>query len=492
LPDAPHGDLPALCAAALARDPAWPALHFAGHWIPWGTLARIASTLEQVLLGSELPPNAPVCFVPRNRPCSVAALLGLIASGRSIRMIYAFQSAEAIADALAVHGCGAVVLERDDWAPVLAEATSALGCAAALLDDDGAALAPGEAQAEPHHRMGSESDPAISILTSGTTGPPKSFRLPFSTIARYFAPAPGAGPGPTAPPPLLYLPMGNISGIYSFIPALLGGDGAVLIERFSIDAWLDYVQRWRPIRSGIPPACMAELLERNVPYDHLASLQAMGSGAAPLDPALHRAFEERYGIPILTSYGATEFAGPVAAMTLPLHAQWGEAKRGSVGCALPGACLRIVDATTGDAMPAGVAGVLEVISPRIGPVWLRTSDIGHLDGDGFLWLHGRADGAINRGGFKLLPETIERVLGAHPAVAEVAVVGLADARLGAVPAAAVRLKAGALAPEPTELAAYVRTRLPATHIPALWRIGVDLPRTASQKIDRAAVAALFQ
>ena len=129
-------------------------------------------------------------------------------------------------------------------------------------------------------------------------------------------------------------------------------------------------------------------------------------------------------------------------MTPQLYAEWGQKKFGSVGRPFAGAQLRVVDPETGVVLPPGKEGLLEVISPRIGPNWIRTSDIVILDEDGFLFHKGRADGAIMRGGFKLLPDTIERALKLHNAVSAAGVTGVADKRLGQVPAAAIQLKPG--------------------------------------------------
>lgn len=207
---------------------------------------------------------------------------------------------------------------------------------------------------------------------------------------------------------------------------------------------------------------------------------------------MHRAFEEHYGIPILLSYGATEFGGPVTAMTADLRASWGRQKFGSVGRALPGVQLRVKDSESGAVLPPGNEGVLEVISPRIGPDWIRTSDIAVIDADGFLFHRGRADGAIMRGGFKLLPETIERALLLHDSISAAAVVGVTDRRLGQVPAAAIRCKPGVEPPSAAELETHLRAHILATHIPVTWRFVDDLPLTPSLKIDRRALRRLFE
>ena len=262
------------------------------------------------------------------------------------------------------------------------------------------------------------------------------------------------------------MPLGNISGVYTTIPVMLKGQRAVLLERFTVRDWHRHILRYRPQVSGLPPAGVQMVLDADIPPADLACIRSIGTGAAPLDPTTHRAFEERYAIPILLSYGATEFAGPVTAMTADLHAQWGKQKFGSVGRAIAGAQLRVIDPDTGQVLSPGQEGILEVTVPRMGPEWIRTSDIALIDEDGFMYHRGRADGAIMRGGFKILPETIERALLLHDAISAVAVLGLPDQRLGQVPAAAIQLKPGVERPEVADLEAHLRGHVYATHIPA--------------------------
>jgi acyl-coenzyme A synthetase/AMP-(fatty) acid ligase len=115
-----------------------------------------------------------------------------------------------------------------------------------------------------------------------------------------------------------------------------------------------------------------------------------------------------------------------------------------------------------------------------------------IDADGFVWHRGRADGAIMRGGFKLLPEVIERALVLHPAVSDAGVVAVPDKRLGEVPGAAIIAKPGCAVPEIAELDAHIRQHLLATHVPVHWRFVETLPKNASHKIDRLALKTLFE
>lgn len=488
--------LPRHARAILNREPAQLAIEFEHCWHSWGELRAVAEGVSDALDASGIAPDAPVAFIPRNHPAAIAALLALIAQGRTIRMIYPFQSAAGIASSIARLEVAAVVLHRQDIAPEVLACLTQEGIAAVALDGMAAHALEGFEQAGAARDRTGPAAPQIEILTSGTTGPPKQFPIPYAMLEQHFIAthltrSQGDDPA-NAPPFMLYFPLGNISGLYSTLPMLVRGQRLVLLERFSVAAWHDYVLRYRPVHSGVPPSCVQQILDAEIPREDLASIKAMGIGAAPLDPAVQSAFEDRYGIPILLSYGATEFAGPVAMMTADLHREWSARKHGSVGQALPGAQLRVVDPDSGTVVPPGEQGLLQVISPRIGPDWIKTSDLAVLDADGFLFLKGRADGAIMRGGFKVLPESIEAALQSHPAIAESAVVGIADARLGQVPAAAIRLKSGTDEPPVAELEAHLRRLLLATHMPVRWLFCAEIPRNPSLKVDRMALRRLFE
>jgi len=488
--------LDGLCARALARDASLPAIEFQGRWFHWGEMRQVADRLASLLAASGAGPHAPVALVARNRPSAIAALLGLIAMRRTVRMVYSYQSAAALARNVEQLAPAVIVAAREDYSEeLLAILRNGAAAAIALQEMSAVAIAGLERSRREADPDGS-SEPRIEILTSGTTGAPKRFALSFDLIAKHYV---GAGSAPSSgdagadtPPTLLFMPLGNISGVYTILPAMLKSQRVTLLEKFTVAAWHEHLLRYRPEASGLPPAGVQMVLDADIPPADLACIRRFGTGAAPLDPTVQRAFEERYGIPILLSYGATEFGGPVTAMTAKLHAQWGARKFGSVGRPIPGASVRVVDPETGAELPAGQEGLLEVVSPRIGPDWIRTSDVGVLDQDGFLFLHGRADGAIMRGGFKMLPETIERALLTHASISAAAVLGIADQRLGEVPAAVIQLKPGCAQPTVSELESHLRDRLYATHIPAAWRFVAELPRTPSLKVDRRALLPLFQ
>jgi long-chain acyl-CoA synthetase len=485
-----------LSAKVLASEPDKQALEFEGRWYSWGELRTVAERIQSLLDAAGVAPTGPVSLISRNHPAVVAALLGLIAQGRTIRMIYAFQSPAGIARDIRRLEPAAFILTQRDATSEVSATLAEQGIAGIVLDGMAVAPLPGAERAGPSAAARSwEGEPQIEILTSGTTGPPKQFPLRYSTIRKYHVsgmmrPTSGSSPA-ELPPSLLYMPIGNISGIYTTLPVMLNGQRGSLLERFSIPAWVDYVKRYRPEKHGIPPSMMQQLLDADIPAEDLSSLKEMGSGAAPLDPAVQAAFEDRYGIPVIVSYGATEFGGPVAGMDVETHRTFGRSKLGTVGRKFPGCDIRVVDPDSGRVLGPDEEGLLEVHAPRIQEEWIRTADIARIDADGFLFLSGRNDGAIMRGGFKVLPETIEKALLTHPAVHETAVVAVPDARVGQVPGAAIRFDPAHPAPTVEELEAHLRQHVLATHLPVHWRFVDELPRNASMKIDRPGVKALF-
>ena len=147
--------------------------------------------------------------------------------------------------------------------------------------------------------------------------------------------------------------------------------------------------------------------------------------------------------------------------------------------------LRIVDETTGAPLRTGGVGLLEVRSPQLaidGEGWVRSTDYASLDDDGFLWIHGRADAVIIRGGFKVDPGAVTDVLVQHPAIADAVVVGVPDARLGEVPVAAVELTDDAGTLDAGQLIAWARDRLAPYQVPVRVVALRQLPRTPSLKV----------
>lgn len=456
-------------------------------------MKAVADNLEARLQAAGIGAGGRLGFVTRNRPACVAALIGMIANGRTVRMIYAFQSAEALARNIEKLDLRAVVICEEDLSPPVLETATRDGVALIALGDSEEVRLASPARIAEDDEGAANEEPCIHLLTSGTTGAPKHYPMAFSVIAGFFQDG-AAGMRSTASPTpsIMYFPLANISGLMSTVPTMLVGGSLVLHDRFDVEKWRQYMVRFRPTRLALPPAGFGMVLNANIPPEDLASAKIASTGNSALDPEVQRAFEQRYGVKILTAYGATEFAGSAAAMTEEMYDQWGDRKRGSVGKVCKGVSMRIRDQDSGELQPAGEVGVVEVQVERLGPDWIRTTDLGLIDEDGFVWLRGRSDGAIVRGGFKILPETIEQTLLSHPDVAAAVVVGVPDPRLGKVPAALVQPVSPERPPDPDDLKAHVRQHLYATHVPtSIWVVD-QIPRTPSLKIDRATARAVVE
>nr|WP_260837240.1 AMP-binding protein [Gordonia amarae] len=334
---------------------------------------------------------------------------------------------------------------------------------------------------------------AIEMFTSGTTGAPKRIPLTWrqldSTLAAVHSriAQPEQRPAPlTGRVALVTLSMVHIGGMWAVLQALSEARPFVLLERFTVDGWTSAIEEHQPRIASLPPAAMRSVLNADVPAERLRSLRAVTAGTTFVSPDLADEFIGRYGIPVLIVYGATEFSGAVAGWTKPMHHEWWTRKRGSVGRPFPGVSMRTVD-DAGNILPTGETGRLEVLSGQTtsgADGWVRTSDLAHLDEDGFLYIGGRADDAIVRGGFKVQPEVVADALRAHEAILDATVYGRADDRLGQVPVAVVEWAPGAAPVGEADLKECLRARLTAYEIPVTIH-GVDkLPRSASLKVDR--------
>ncbi len=490
------GDLGEIAAWSLAGPRDEPAIFWRGQTFDRGWQADTAARLTAAIAATGASSDCAAGFIPRQRPEAAAAFLAMLAARRTMTMIYSYQTVDAMAGDLRKLRVAVLVAHEEDWQEPLIRAAREVGAAGvSLAADGGVLLVPGlERVTGDNHRL-APPEPSIELLTSGTSGPPKRHPISFGQFQRCMLQSSfklGDGDSDKRPA-LMTVPLANISGIYGFIVAFADRRPTILEEKFTLPVWQEFVRTHRPQNISGPPALVKMILDADIPPEDFSSVRFMTMGMGPVDPVIRRNFEARYGFPILPCYGATEFVGSATAMTMDDHLKYGAAKFGSVGRPIRGATLRIRDEETGKILPAGddAVGIVEVQIDALGPDWIRTTDLGRTDADGFLYLHGRADGVIIRGGFKIHPSAIESVLMQHPAVGACAVVARPHERLGHVPVAAIETRPDTDPPTAAELEAWLRQHLPATNIPADYRIVAELPRTPSLKIRIDAVRELF-
>ncbi len=488
--------LPDRIGEVIALDPTADAVEFDRAWRSWGDLAK---TVDDVAALVD-EPGRQVGILLRNRPSSIGLLLGVLRGGGCVITINPGRGLDRTRDDVASLDLPVIAGEREDLQAFVPDvtrsttvATEDLGGAIDVVGPDSGSDAGEVRPAE--NRPGV----AVRMLTSGTTGPPKRIDLTYETLERVLLGNKHYGSTHETSTQLrngvaiVNSPMVHLGGLFRLLTNVTDGRKFSLLEKFTVDSWVDAVQRHRPATASLVPTALRMVLEADVDPRDLASLRSVVCGTAPLDPDDADAFMEKYGVPVLISYAATEFGGAVAGWNIDDHGKFWAAKRGSVGRAHSGSELRVVDPESGEPLPADAEGLLEVRAGQLGSAaWLRTTDLARIDGDGFVYILGRADRAIIRGGFKVLPEDIKAALERHDAVRFAAVVGREDRRLGAVPVAAVELKQDAVPVTSADLFAYASTVLARYELPVDIRVVDQLPRTDAGKPDLAAVEALFE
>ncbi len=339
----------------------------------------------------------------------------------------------------------------------------------------------------------------VCLMTSGSTGEPKGVVLGERQIAWTADHVRQSHQLSPADCGLCVLPFHHINApVVSLCASLLAGSSLVIAPRFSRSQFWGWVERYQITWASIVPTILAMLLHTEKPAFLPGALRFVRTASAPL-PALQLCqFEQRFGIPVIETYGLTEAASQVCANPVPP----GRHVPGSVGKPV-GVSLRICQPRTSQApqplqdVAPGETGEVcisgpAVIASYIGDQgkgafqggWFRTGDLGYQDAEGYVYLTGRIRDVINRGGENIAPREVEEVLLAHPAVWEVAVTGQPDPLYGEQVVAHVVVGDPWTPALEQLLRAHCAERLSRSKVPARFLPTDALPRTHNGKIDR--------
>lgn len=343
-------------------------------------------------------------------------------------------------------------------------------------------------------RSSQPTDTAVIVYTSGTTGRPKGAEL--THIQLYMnADIPGrlfdVQPDDVV---VTVLPLFHVFGLSSILDVCVRfGCTMTLIPRFTPAAVLTAIERDRAtIFEGVPTMFVDLLSCPDLDRYDLSSLRVAISGGASIPAPVLDAFEERLGVVILEGYGMTETAA-----TTTFNPSGAERRAYSVGKPIWGTQTQVWD-SDGQPLPPGPEHVGEIVTRGLHVMkgylnqpgataeaftgdWLHTGDLGYFDSDGFLFIVSRKKELIIRGGFNVYPSEIENVLHAHPAVAEAAVVGVPDERLGEEVMAVVIVR-GAMELREHELITWCRKRLAAYKCPRIVQFRSELPKNTLGKV----------
>ncbi|HJT55268.1 MAG TPA: AMP-binding protein [Ktedonobacteraceae bacterium] len=342
----------------------------------------------------------------------------------------------------------------------------------------------------------------VCLTTSGSTGTPKGVMLKESQIAWTADHIRAHHELSREDRGLTVLPFFHVNApVVSLCASLFAGSTVIIARRFSRRNFWSWVERYQVTWASIVPTIVAMLLDTEKPAFLPGSLRFVRTGSASLPAADLFAFEARFGIPVIETYGLSEAASQVVANPVPPRVH----KPGSAGRPI-GVTLRIcyprTDANGERAEPLrdvepGETGEICIAGPNVidGYIndagqaafqddWFRTGDLGYLDEDGYLFIRGRLREVINRGGENIAPREVEEVLLRHAAVREAAVVGRPDAIYGEQVVAYIAVKCAWTEELSQELRQFAVQRLSPQKVPVDVIVLDALPRNATGKLDR--------
>ena len=343
------------------------------------------------------------------------------------------------------------------------------------------------------------SGPGIVLCTSGTTGSPKAvvqtvrgvWGLVDSVAVAPVDPDTLPVPSADAPRRIEPKPMTHIGALFGMMFDLWRGRSFIVMQRFEPLRYAALIRHHGIKTVSVVPSMLRMMLDAPVGELKPPAVYAT-TGTAALPEPLRQEFEERFGIPIQLTYGQTESCGAIAYEPLE-DVLSGTRRPGSSGRVVSQIEIEVRD-DQGTALPPGSEGHIwirgEVIRPtvigdgggRLVDGWLETGDVGRVDADRYIYLTGRQRELIVRGGLKVVPAEVEGALLEHPAIAEAAVAGRADERLGEVPVAWVRTHGAELDPE--QVKAFLKERLTSYKVPVDIYLVSEFPRTDTGKIRK--------
>ncbi len=457
---------------------------------------ELANQFGHMLQSAGVEPEQRVIIALPDGPEFVAALFGILKIGAVVVMVNPHLKPDAVTYFYDYTRARAALVHRETRTAFETAARSARHLRALLVVGepelaDRVAAAPTTLETFPSHR----DDAAIWLFSGGTTGRPKAVLQTHRSFANttecYAKQVIAYRPGDvTLSVPKLFF--GYATGSNLFFPFAAGASTVLFPERVTADVVFSHIARYRPTILVNVPTMIAQMLNHpEARAQDLSSLRLVTSAGEALPVELHRRWQETFGVDLLDGLGTAEM------WHIFISNRPGAVRPGTLGTAVPGFEVRVCD-ENGAEVPDGTVGWLRVRghSRAIGywqqmektaeafqGEWYVSGDMVQRDADGFFTYAGRGDDMLKVSGKWLSPQEVENCLLEHPAVAEVAVVGIADAEGLTQPHAFV-VSRGAQ-PGEQELQAFAKHRLESYKLPRTIRFLDALPRTHLGKVDRA-------
>jgi long-chain acyl-CoA synthetase len=489
-----------LLEQAAAEHPDHAALRMDDLVLSYAQLHEAAGRMRALLAGLGVEPGDRVGLMLPNVPAFPIAFYGALAAGAVVVPMNPLLKSREVSYYLGDSGARAVVA----WQAAAGEAAKGAADAGAQMiaaetPDLSGLLAEVSPAGNASDRGGL--DDAVILYTSGTTGRPKGAELTHAGLVANAQIASrtlfDVGPGDVI---MGCLPLFHVFGLTCGLNVSVSSAATLtLLPRFDPAQALAIMARDRvTIFEGVPTMYAAMLHLPDADPARAATLRLCASGGAAMPAEILRGFEEKFGCVILEGYGLSE-TSPVASFNHPDRVR----KPGSIGTPIEGVQMRLID-DEWNTVSGGQIGEIAIRGHNVmkgywdkpeataevmtADGWFRTGDMARVDEDGYYYIVDRKKDLIIRGGYNVYPREIEEVLHEHPAVAEVAVIGIPHESLGEEIGAAVALKPGASA-TPEELRSWARDRVAAYKYPRLVWLTDALPKGPTGKILRREVTA---
>jgi len=501
-----------------------------GESITYGALKEHVATIARRLADAGAKPGESVAYAMYNGPGTAVAILGALYGGFRATAINLVAGNQAIAYALE-HSESRVVMASDDGRDIIEPLLNAETPPALIAMSEAAPPPPHPAAAPPEPAPRPDSDglsetaappddpsaivpdatltpdsDGLLMYTSGTTGKPKGCLLTHANLISGGACAMNAHHLAPRDRALCVLPLYHINGLcVTLMGPMISGGSVVMPKKFSASNFWNQIKRYECTWFSVVPTQISYLLHEGNEQEQLSEtpkhVRFGRSASAPLAPEVQRAFETRFGIPIIETMGLTETAAQILSNPLPP----GTRKVGSPG--IPFGCeVRIVDLDMNE-LPPDTEGEVAVRGPSVmkeyfknpeatgetltADRWFRTGDLGRKDADGYVYITGRSKELIIKGGENIAPREVDDALYSHPAVIEAAAFPRQCPNYGQRVEAGVKVEPSAGVTE-DELIALCRDKLGAFKTPERVHFLPELPKGPSGKIQRRKLAELTQ
>ena len=471
--------------AIAAADPARVALIIDDHPISYGELLQTTRQCAAALRDHGVTAGQRVAVVDVGSRLSIAMSLGAARIGAAAALMNPALTPPELRGMLENAGCADVAVAGDAYADRVAEAGARFVVTQAALTTQSLA-APGiDDTVDPQ-----PDDDALILFTSGTTGLPKAVGITSRVLTmRIKGMAAPFRPGGKPSVSMLTVPFFHVGGALGVLGSLYSGNTLVVQQRFDAGEWLRLVAAHRVTTTFLVPTMLQRIIDHpRFAETDLTSLMAIAYGAATAPIGLvRRAMAALPHVGLANVFGQTETLGAYTTLLPEDHRD--PARAGSVGRALPGVDVRVVDPETGNDVERGTVGELWVnTTQNVTEGWLRTGDLARVDSDGYIFPSGRLKDTINRGGEKFGPIEVEEALRSHPAVSDVAVAGIADDELGQ------RVGVAVVACAPVtldELRAHCRDSIAYFKLPERLAVVDQIPYSETGKVNRRQLAELI-